>query len=47
LDVLWLWNLNSGSFFKETMERVQYEQEQMVPELKDLVQRGIFTVVRV
>jgi hypothetical protein len=28
------------------MERVHYQQEQMLDELKDLVERGLFTEVR-
>ena len=29
------------------MERVQFQQEQMLHELKDLVEKGLFTEVRV
>ena len=29
------------------MERVQFQQEQMLHELKDLVEKGLFTEVRI
>ena len=35
------------SFTFYSMERVQFQQEQMLHELKDLVEKSIFTEVRV